>query len=115
MKDSWTTSNLGAETPIFENVSNFSTNTQPNSFYVEDGSFARMQNLAIGYTLQANALSKLKLKRARVFISTNNVFTLTKYQGLDPAVGGAVDTTFGIYIGNYPVTRSFLFGVSVGL
>ena len=115
VKDSWTTANTGAETPIFENVSNFSTNTQPNSFYVEDGSFLRMQNLAIGYTLPTAALSKLKLKRARLFVSTNNVFTLTKYQGLDPAVGGAADTTFGIDIGNYPVTRSFLFGVSVGL
>ena len=68
-----------------------------------------------GYTLPTAALSKLKLKRARLFVSTNNVFTLTKYQGLDPAVGGAADTTFGIDIGNYPVTRSFLFGVSVGL
>ena len=115
VKDSWTTANTGAETPVFENVSNFSTNTQPNSFYVEDGSFLRMQNLAIGYTLPAAALSKLKLKRARLFVSTNNVFTLTKYQGLDPAVGGAADTTFGIDIGNYPVTRSFLFGISVGL
>lgn len=115
VKDSWTTSNLGAETPIFENVSNFSTNTQPNSFYVEDGSFLRMQNLAIGYTLPSSVLSKLKLKRTRLYLSTNNVFTLTKYKGLDPAVGGAADTTFGIDIGNYPLTRSFMFGVSVGL
>jgi hypothetical protein len=115
VKDSWTTSNLGAELPIFENVSNFSTNTQSNSFYVEDGSYARMQNLAIGYTVPASALSKLKVKRLRLYVSTNNVFTISKYKGLDPAVGGAVDTTFGIDIGNYPVTRSFMFGVSAGL
>ncbi|HOY05366.1 MAG TPA: SusC/RagA family TonB-linked outer membrane protein [Saprospiraceae bacterium] len=115
VKDSWTPSNLGAELPIFENVSNFSTNTQSNSFYVEDGSYARMQNLAIGYTVPTSALSKLKVKRLRLYVSTNNVFTISKYKGLDPAVGGAVDTTFGIDIGNYPVTRSFMFGVSAGL
>jgi TonB-linked SusC/RagA family outer membrane protein len=115
VKDSWTTSNLGAETPLFENVSNFSTNTQPNSFYVEDGSFLRMQNLSIGYTLPTSLVSKAKLKRTRIYVSTNNVFTLSKYSGLDPGVGGAADTTFGIDIGNYPVTRSFMFGVSVGL
>lgn len=114
VKDSWTTANTGAETPIFENVSNFSTNTQANSFYVEDGSYARMQNLAFGYTVPSSALSKLKMKRLRLYVSTNNVFTISKYQGLDPAVGGAADTTFGIDIGNYPVTRSFMFGVSAG-
>lgn len=114
VKDSWTTANTGAETPIFENVSNFSTNTQPNSFYVEDGTYVRMQNLAIGYTIPANVLNKMKMKRLRVYVSTNNVFTFSKYQGLDPAVGGAADTTFGIDIGNYPVTRSFMFGVSAG-
>ena len=114
VKDSWTTQNTGAETPIFENVSNFSTNTQANSFYVEDGSYARMQNLSFGYTVPASALNKMKIKRLRLYVSTNNVFTITKYDGLDPAVGGAADTTFGIDIGNYPVTRSFMFGVSAG-
>lgn len=114
VKDSWTPENTGAETPIFENVSNFSTNTQASSFYVEDGSYARMQNLAIGYTVPTNWLNKMKVKRLRLYVSTNNVFTISKYKGLDPAVGGAADTTFGIDIGNYPVTRSFMFGVSAG-
>lgn len=114
VKDSWTTANTGSDTPIFEDVSNFSTNTQANSFYVEDGSYLRMQNLSIGYNLPASVLDKLGIQRARLYASTNNVFTVTKYQGLDPGVGGAVDTNFGIDIGNYPLTRSYMFGVSVG-
>ncbi len=112
VKNSWTPTNQDAETPIFENVSNFSTNTQANSWYVEDGSYLRMQNLSLAYNLPKEWFNR-KLSRARVYVSTNNVFTISKYKGLDPGVGGAVDTTFGLDIGNYPVTRSFMFGVGV--
>ncbi len=94
VKDSWTPTNTGAELPIFENVSNFSTNTQANSFYVEDGSYLRMQNLSIGYSMPTSVTNALRMKRLRVYASTNNVFTISKYKGLDPGVGGAVDTNF---------------------
>lgn len=114
VKNSWTPGNQNAETPIFENVSNFSTNTQANSWYVEDGSYFRMQNLSIGYNLPLSWFKgNSRFTRARVYASTNNVFTISKYKGLDPGVGGAVDTTFGIDIGNYPVTRSFMFGLGL--
>ena len=112
-KNSWTPNNLDAETPIYEVASNFSTNTQANSWYVEDGSFLRMQNLSIGYNLPKTLLNKWGMKRARVYAATNNVFTLTKYKGLDPAVGGAADTNFGIDVGNYPVTRSVMVGLGL--
>lgn len=112
-EDSWSTTNTGSENPIFEDVSNFSTNTQPNSWYVEDGSYLRIQNLSFGYTLPTSLMNKWKMKRARVYVSANNLFTFSGYQGLDPAVGGAVDTNFGIDVGNYPVTRSYMFGVGV--
>jgi TonB-linked SusC/RagA family outer membrane protein len=113
VKESWSPENTGAELPIFETASNFSTNTQPNSFYVEDGSYIRMQNLSIGYNLPKSMMSKTKLSRARIYASTNNVITLTKYKGLDPSVGGAADTNFGIDVGNYPITRSVVVGLGV--
>jgi hypothetical protein len=113
VKDSWSESNQGSENPIFEDVSNFSTNTQPNSWYVEDGSFFRIQNLTFGYTLPSDLMKSWNLSRARVFASTNNLLTLTKYKGLDPGVGGAADTNFGIDVGNYPITRSFMFGLGI--
>lgn len=113
VKDSWSTSNTGSENPIFEDVSNFSTNTQPNSWYVEDGSYLRLQNLTIGYNLSGAMMDKLKLRRARIYVGTNNLFTITGYKGLDPGVGGAADTNFGIDVGNYPVTRSVMVGVGV--
>lgn len=114
VRNSWTPQNTSATVPIFEAASNFSTNSEANSYYVEDGSYLRLQNISIGYNLPATFLERIGLQRVRVFGSTNNLFTLTKYQGLDPSVGGAADTTFGIDVGNYPITRSFLFGLSVG-
>ena len=114
VKDSWTPTNTGATLPIYEAASNFSTNTQSNSYYVEDGSYFRLQNLSIGYNIPASVLSRIGLQRVRVFGSTNNLFTITKYQGLDPSVGGAADTNFGIDVGNYPITRQFVGGLSIG-
>ncbi|MBN8650293.1 MAG: TonB-dependent receptor [Cytophagales bacterium] len=114
VKDSWTPNNRDASTPIFESASNFSTNQQANSFYVEDGSYLRMQNLTLGYNMPISVLDKLKLTRVRIFLSTNNLFTITKYSGLDPSVGGAADTSFGIDVGNYPITRSITGGFNIG-
>ncbi len=114
IKDSWTPENTGATIPIYESASNFSTNTQSSSYYVEDGSYIRIQNLSIGYTLPASILSRIGMQRLRVFASTNNLLTLTKYSGLDPSVGGNADTNFGIDVGNYPITRSWNLGVNLG-
>jgi TonB-dependent starch-binding outer membrane protein SusC len=113
VKDSWTPTNTGAEIPVFETVSNFSTNQESNSFYVEDGSYFRIQNLSLGYNLPLKSLGSTKFSRARIFASTNNLLTVSKYKGLDPGVGGAVDTNFGLDVGNYPVTRSYMVGLGL--
>lgn len=107
--DSWTPQHTSTDQPIFENTSNFSTNTQSNSFYVENGSYLRMQNVTLGYTLPARS----HLQRLRVYLQTTNLFTITKYKGLDPGVGGTADTNFGIDIGNYPITRGFNAGIGL--
>ncbi len=114
VKNSWTPTNMNTTQPIFEDVANISTNNVPNSFYVEDGSYLRMQNITLGYTLPAPVLNKIGLSRVRLSIAANNIFTVTKYQGLDPGVGGAVDSNFGIDVGNYPISRSYNVGLSIG-
>lgn len=114
VQDSWLPTHTNTSTPIFESTSNFSTNTQSNSFYVEDGTFFRMQNLTLGYTLPAKLLARLHMQKLRLYGSTNNLFTVTKYQGLDPGVGGNADTNFGIDVGNYPITRSYTIGLNLG-
>ncbi|EAZ80616.1 SusC/RagA family TonB-linked outer membrane protein [Algoriphagus machipongonensis] len=113
LKDAWTPNNLGAEIPVVEKTANFSTSNVGNSFYVEDGSYLRLQNITLGYTLPATLLEKWRLERVRMFASANNLFTLSGYSGLDPAVGGNADTTFGIDVGNYPVTTGYTFGLNL--
>ena len=113
VKDSWTFENRSGEIPIFENISNFSTNTQSNSFYVEDGSFFRMQNVTLSYNLPQPFLDRLGMEKFKVFGSVNNLFTISGYDGLDPAVGGNADTNFGVDLGNVPITRTYTMGVNV--
>lgn len=113
LKDAWTPTNLDATIPVVEKTSNFSTSNVENSFYVEDGSYLRLQNITLGYTLPASLLERWRLERFRVFASANNLFTITGYEGLDPQVGGNADLTFGVDVGNYPVTTGYTFGVNL--
>jgi TonB-linked SusC/RagA family outer membrane protein len=113
LKDAWTPQNLDAKIPIVEKAANFSTSNVGSSFYVENGSYLRLQNVSLGYTLPSDLLQRWRLERLRVFASANNLLTITGYEGLDPAVGGDADLTFGIDLGNYPVTKSYTFGVNV--
>jgi TonB-linked SusC/RagA family outer membrane protein len=111
--DSWTPA-LGnnAAAPIWESVTNISTSGAANSWYVEDGDFLRLQSLAISYDVTGSILDRLGLKDFTIGVSANNLFTLTNYSGLDPMVGGA-DTNFGIDVGNYPVTPSYLLNIRI--
>lgn len=113
LKDAWTPQNLDATIPQVEKTANFSTSTVGSSFYVEDGSYMRLQNLTLGYTMPKDLLQRIRLENLRVFVGANNLFTITGYEGLDPAVGGNADLTFGIDVGNYPVTRGYTFGVNL--
>ncbi|MEK6477623.1 TonB-dependent receptor [Catalinimonas sp. 4WD22] len=118
VKDSFVPEELGGNggntVPIYENISNFSTNTQSNSYYVENGNYARLTNLQIGYNFPSTSLEPIGIDRLRVYVQATNLFTITNYSGLDPGVGGAADTSFGIDIGNPPVTRGFNVGVNLG-
>ena len=72
-----------------------------------------MTNLTVGYEIPATIISRLGIKRAKITGSATNIFTVTSYSGLDPGVGGAADTNFGIDVGNYPVSRGFNFGLNL--
>ena len=74
-----------------------------------------MQNLTVAYNIPLDVLSRWNLEKLRVFAGVNNVFTISGYEGLDPSVGGDADTRFGIDVGNYPITRSWTFGLNLGL
>jgi len=112
--NSWTPTNKNTTIPIFENVSNSSTNGDLNSYYVEKGSYFRLRSLKLGYNLPANVLHRIKLDKVRFFVQGTNLFTITKYTGTDPQVSG-VDTGFGVDVGNYPTNKQVLFGFNVAL
>lgn len=114
VKQSWTPQNTSATIPIFEANDGFSTGSQSSDFYVEDGSYLRFQNLSFAYNFPMEVANKLRLSRLRVHAAVNNLFTITKYGGLDPQVAGAADTNFGVDLGNFPMTRQFTFGINVG-
>jgi len=112
--NAWTPQNTNTNIPKFENVSNFSTNTELNSYYVENSSYLRLRSLKLGYDINPRILGRTGFERVRLFVQGTNLFTSTKYTGTDPAVSG-VDTNFGVDVGNYPVNKQVLFGVSLGL
>jgi len=85
-------------------------NTRPSDRYVENGSYLRVKNVTLGYTLPVSLVKKVKISTARFYISAQNLFTITKYSGFDPEVG-----TNGIDNNVYPVTRTFTVGVNLGI
>ncbi|MEP7377117.1 MAG: TonB-dependent receptor [Chitinophagaceae bacterium] len=99
-----------------------SNNKYPSSRFLEDGSYVRLKNLQIGYTIPLKIVSRLKIKSLRLYLTGQNLWTLTKYTGLDPemhvsdnvkrdAYGG--DVAAGIDWGTYPSAKSYILGVNL--
>jgi TonB-dependent starch-binding outer membrane protein SusC len=89
--------------------------TRISSYYVEDGSFLKLRNLQIGYTLPNSVGSHIGLSNLRVYLQGQNLITLTKYSGMDPEVLGRNGTTArGLdTIYSYPRTRLFSIGLDL--
>ncbi|UII20651.1 SusC/RagA family TonB-linked outer membrane protein [Fulvivirga ligni] len=95
----------------------FAANTDDSFIYssdlmVFDGSFARIQQLQLGYTLPQSVLKNAGIKNLRMYVSLDNYFTFTKYPGLDPEAGSNDVRSIGIDRGVYPVPRVILGGLS---
>ena len=95
--------------------------TSVNSYFVENGAYVKLKNLQIGYTFPTRVMDKAKIKSARLFVMANNLFTITKYEGLDPELSGAFSpagyagvTTRGLdAVSAYPHTRIYSIGLDV--
>ncbi|HEV8083866.1 MAG TPA: TonB-dependent receptor [Chitinophagaceae bacterium] len=92
-------------------------NSVPSSAWLENGSYLKLRNLTVGYTIPTNLTNRITLKRVRVYISSQNLFTITKYSGLDPEIGvqGGNATQNGVDNGTYPSSRYYTFGLNVTL
>lgn len=93
-------------------------NVRPSTRWIEDGSYLRLKNISIGYTIPGTFLqsvTKGAVSNFRVYISSQNLLTFTKYKGWDPEIGTKNTTlTNGIDYGQYPAARSFQFGIQAG-
>ena len=88
-----------------------------SSYFVEDASFFRIQNIQLGYTLSNKVIKNFGITRLRFYAAVNNVYTFTKYRGFDPAAknGAPITTTIGGGIDNgfYPTPRIYMFGLNL--
>ena len=83
----------------------------PSDFYLENGDYFRIKTLQLGYTLPQTISSKLGLGKARFYVMSQNLLTITKYSGYDPEIGGGV---MSIDRGIYPQARSWMVGLNLG-
>jgi TonB-linked SusC/RagA family outer membrane protein len=87
-------------------------NYSQSDWFIEDGSFFRLRSLTLSYELPSSLLQKLRMQKANVFIRGTNVFTLTKYSGYTPEIGGNIAQN-GIDSGVYPVTSVYGAGINL--
>ncbi|WP_162419298.1 SusC/RagA family TonB-linked outer membrane protein [Cyclobacterium roseum] len=88
-------------------------NTVFSDFYVEDGSFLRLRNVQLGYTLPTTVSQKIGMNYFRFYLAANNLLTLTRYQGFDPDVGSGNPLFAGVDNGIYPQARTFMAGFNI--
>ncbi len=119
LANSWTPNNLNAKYPRLDINDTYSS--QPSSFYVEDGSYVRLRSVQLGYTLPKNLMPGYR--NVRVFLEAENLFTITGYSELDPALPAQAaysagmdvrDQSRGIDQGVYPTNRILSLGFTIG-
>jgi hypothetical protein len=113
--DRWTPTNTDTDIPRMTlSDPNGNMNTS-SSYFVEDGSYFRCKNLVIGYTLPAILSNKMFISKFRIYMNITNLFTITKYSGMDPEIGGGgSNIAKGMDNGSYPQSRIMSFGVQMG-
>ncbi len=105
---------LNANAKIWQPIRT-TTGFYPSSFAVEDGSYLRINNITIGYTMPNQWVRKFGISRLRTYVTGTNIATLTSYSGFDPDVSTRRSTplTPGVDYGGYPRGRTFIFGLNV--
>ena len=109
-------SNPNTKTPR-PTIADPNDNDRLSDRYVEDGSYLRVKNITLGYTLPKSMLEKIHFDNVRVYMNIQNLYTLTRYQGFDPEVGASTQDstglTFGVDNGRYPSPMTCSFGVNL--
>lgn len=107
---------VGAPLNILGTGGTGTNQTEVSDFYVKNGSFAKLKTLSLGYSIPEKLIKKGGLSKCRVYITCQNLFVITKYDGIDPEIGQAFSQSvldMGIDRGFYPQPRTVLFGIQV--
>ena len=99
----------GSSNSIPRSTFNDNGSSRNSSIFVEDASYTRLKNIEIGYTINTSGKVQSIFKNARIYVSAQNLFTITNYTGLDPEAYNMFDQ------GTYPQSRAFLFGINIKL
>ena len=108
--DAWSPTNRTSTIPVISNNDPNQNMATPSSWYLEDGSYLRVKNVTIGYDL-TKAMQRIphfaeRNSSCNIYFTAENLFTFTKYSGMDPEVGGYDTLT-------YPVSQVFAFGLKL--
>ncbi|WP_347840695.1 TonB-dependent receptor [uncultured Draconibacterium sp.] len=108
----WTPENPTSEIPIFRGRDHINYASYAD-IWVEDGSFLRLRNVILGYTLPKKLTKKAKLNKVRFYVAAQNPITITEYDGYDPEIGSNGLSRRGLDVGNYPVAAQYRGGIQV--
>ncbi len=114
--NAWTPSHTNTDIPKLRTTGGFSTDQSTSSYFLSSGSYLRNKQMQLGYTVPGKALSRFGIDRLRIYVQAANMFTVTKYKGLDPELQSSdLNNTrqFGIDQGNFPHTPSYLVGINL--
>jgi TonB-dependent starch-binding outer membrane protein SusC len=94
---------------------NDTDNSRLSTRFVEDGSFLRVKALTLGYNVPRSVLTRIRMSNAKIYVTGENLFTITEYSGYDPEVNafGGSNTVMGVDFGTYPQTRNLIFGINL--
>ena len=114
LTDSWIPTNTGAPRPIIDANRDFANSYRDSDYFIQDGSFIRLQNVLLGYSLPVKTSF---IRNARIYVSAQNPFVITDYEGFDPEVNnqGQANLNRADDYDAYPRARIFTVGVNLGL
>ena len=110
--DRWTGEGTSNRIPRMTSV-NANGNWASSDLYIHDGSYLRLKNAQLGYTLPMDITRKFSVQRLRVYVAAENLLTFTGYEGFDPELASGGYTTIGVDKGIYPQSRTIYVGANV--
>ena len=110
MLNRWTGEGTSNKYPRF--VRGDSVNWQSSDLYIQDGTYARLKNIQLGYMLPERLTKTVFVSSLRLYVAAENLLTMTGYRGYDPEISSG-GTSLGVDYGIYPQARTFLFGINL--